>query len=95
MGEVPHHRDRRARLSFSNIWIIFAKHGEPFPCPSDEENTVKLMSAHAAKGLEFDHVFILRAVNGTFPCDYREPLIEIPTELRNSGLARRRREGRL
>lgn len=54
---------------------------------ADEENTVKLMTAHAAKGLEFDHVFILRAVKGSFPTYYREPLIEIPTELRNSGLA--------
>ena len=54
---------------------------------ADEENTVKLMTAHAAKGLEFDHVFILRAVKGSFPTYYREPLIEIPAELRNSGLA--------
>ena len=58
------------------------------PLPSnDEDNSVKLMSAHAAKGLEFDHVFILRAVSGTFPCGYHEPLIEIPEELRKSGLA--------
>jgi ATP-dependent exoDNAse (exonuclease V) beta subunit len=54
---------------------------------ADEENTVKLMTAHAAKGLEFDHVFILRAVKGSFPTYYREPLIEMPAELRNSGLA--------
>ena len=54
---------------------------------SDEENSVKLMTAHSAKGLEFDHVFILRAVSNSFPGGYREPLIEIPAELRNSGLA--------
>jgi ATP-dependent exoDNAse (exonuclease V) beta subunit len=30
---------------------------------SDEENSVKLMTAHSAKGLEFDHVFILRAAD--------------------------------
>jgi DNA helicase II / ATP-dependent DNA helicase PcrA len=53
----------------------------------DDENAVRLMSAHSAKGLEFDHVFILRAVSGSFPCAYREPLIEVPAELRNSGLA--------
>jgi DNA helicase II / ATP-dependent DNA helicase PcrA len=53
----------------------------------EEENSVKLMTAHAAKGLEFDHVFILRVVKGSFPNYYREPLIEIPAELRNSGLA--------
>lgn len=54
---------------------------------SAEENSVKLMTAHAAKGLEFDHVFILRVTKGSFPNYYREPLIEIPAELRNSGLA--------
>jgi DNA helicase-2/ATP-dependent DNA helicase PcrA len=59
---------------------------------SEEENSVKLMTAHAAKGLEFDHVFILRAVSGSFPSSYREPLIELPTELRNSGLAADRDE---
>jgi DNA helicase-2/ATP-dependent DNA helicase PcrA len=58
------------------------------PLPSSEhENSVKLMTAHSAKGLEFDHVFILRAVKGSFPTYYREPLIEIPAELRNSGIA--------
>jgi len=54
---------------------------------SDEDNSVKLMTAHSAKGLEFDHVFILRAVSGSFPSYYREPLIELPAELRNSQLA--------
>jgi len=58
----------------------------PLPA-ADEKNAVKLMTAHSAKGLEFDHVFILRAVKGSFPVYYREPLIEIPPELRNSGLA--------
>ena len=52
-----------------------------------QENAVRLMTAHSAKGLEFDHVFILRAVKGSFPTYYREPLIEFPAELRNSGQA--------
>jgi DNA helicase-2/ATP-dependent DNA helicase PcrA len=59
---------------------------------SEEDNSVKLMTAHAAKGLEFDHVFILRAVSNSFPASYREPLLEIPDELRNSGLAADRDE---
>ncbi len=54
---------------------------------TEEENAVKLMTVHSAKGLEFDHVFILRVVKGSFPTYYREPLIEFPPALRNSGLA--------
>jgi DNA helicase-2/ATP-dependent DNA helicase PcrA len=54
---------------------------------TDEDDSVKLMSVHGAKGLEFKHVFIVRAFKGCFPCNYREPLIEFPAELRNSGLA--------
>ncbi len=52
---------------------------------ADEDDTVKLMSVHGAKGLEFQHVFIIRATKGSFPCYWREPLIELPPELRNSG----------
>lgn len=58
----------------------------PLAAPENEDS-VKLMSVHGAKGLEFDHVFIIRTVKGSFPCYYREPLIELPVELRNSGLA--------
>ena len=78
---------------FLEYFDYFREARGTIPLPSsDEDNSVKLMSAHAAKGLEFDHVFILRAVSGTFPCGYHEPLIEIPEELRKSGLATDRDE---
>jgi DNA helicase-2/ATP-dependent DNA helicase PcrA len=51
---------------------------------SDADDTVKLMTVHGAKGLEFDHVFVLRAVSPSFPASYREPLIDFPPELRAS-----------
>lgn len=50
---------------------------------SQEENAVRLMTAHGAKGLEFNHVYILRANSGSFPCQYHEPLVEFPRELRD------------
>lgn len=50
------------------------------------EDSVRLMTAHSAKGLEFDHVFILRVVRPGFPASFRETLIDLPRELRNSGL---------
>ena len=53
------------------------------PLPTSDQNAVRLMTVHAAKGLEFKHVFILRANSGSFPSSYREPLAEFPRELRD------------
>jgi len=54
------------------------------PLPAREENAVHLVSAHAAKGLEFDHVFIIRVNSGSFPCSFKEHLVDLPRELRDS-----------
>jgi len=51
------------------------------PLSSNDDDAVSLMTAHAAKGLEFQHVFIIRANSGSFPLNYQEPLIELPREL--------------
>jgi DNA helicase-2/ATP-dependent DNA helicase PcrA len=48
-----------------------------------QRDAVQLMSAHAAKGLEFGHVFILRVESNSFPNSYKEPLVEFPAELRH------------
>jgi DNA helicase II / ATP-dependent DNA helicase PcrA len=53
------------------------------PLPTVDQNAVRLMTVHAAKGLEFKQVFILRANSGSFPSAYREPLVEFPRELRD------------
>jgi superfamily I DNA/RNA helicase/RecB family exonuclease len=50
---------------------------------SEEQDAVRLMTAHAAKGLEFPHVFIIRATSGSFPGPYKEPLVEFPQDLRD------------
>jgi ATP-dependent DNA helicase UvrD/PcrA len=52
------------------------------PMTSREEDAIALMTAHTAKGLEWDHVFILRAASTSFPCSYKPPLFEFPAELR-------------
>ena len=49
----------------------------------DNENAVRLMTVHGAKGLEFPHVFILRANTNSFPAGYRETLVAFPKELRD------------
>lgn len=49
----------------------------------EDENAVRLMTIHGAKGLEFPNVFILRANSGSFPTYYRETLVAFPRELRD------------
>src|SRR2546425_5834764 len=61
----------------------FREAGGTIARPSREENAVRLMTAHSAKGLEFKHVFILRANSNSFPASYKEPLFELPQDLRN------------
>ena len=45
------------------------------------DDAVQLMTVHAAKGLEFPHVFILRLARGDFPTRPRPPVFEFPPEL--------------
>jgi DNA helicase-2/ATP-dependent DNA helicase PcrA len=59
---------------------------EDFDAASEGEGAVRLMTVHAAKGLEFQHVFLIRANQGSFPAGYREPLFEFPAELRESAV---------
>jgi DNA helicase-2/ATP-dependent DNA helicase PcrA len=51
---------------------------------SETENAVRLMTVHGAKGLEFPHVFILRANSNSFPSSYKETLVAFPRELRDA-----------
>jgi len=44
-------------------------------------DAVQLMSVHAAKGLEFPHVFILRLSKHDFPSGVRRPVFEFPADL--------------
>lgn len=45
------------------------------------KDAVQLMTVHAAKGLEFEHVFILRLTRGAFPGYQRKPVLEFPDDL--------------
>jgi DNA helicase-2/ATP-dependent DNA helicase PcrA len=62
----------------------FREAGGVIPLPTDESaDAVRLMTVHLAKGLEFPHVFILRANSNSFPASYRETLVEFPNQLRD------------
>jgi len=52
--------------------------------PPSKEDGVRLMTVHAAKGLEFGHVFIIRGSSTSFPCPYKEPMVDFPQGLRRS-----------
>ena len=54
---------------------------------SAPEDAVQLMTVHAAKGLEFSCVFVLRVTTPSLPHTYREPLVEFPQELRSKETA--------
>jgi DNA helicase II / ATP-dependent DNA helicase PcrA len=69
-------------------WIeylnYFREAGGVIPLASnDDEDAVRLMTAHGVKGLEFAYVFIVRATSPSFPSSYRETLVEFPRELRD------------
>jgi DNA helicase-2/ATP-dependent DNA helicase PcrA len=49
-------------------------------------DAVQLMTVHAAKGLEFDRVFVLRLVNGGFPARERPRVLEFPAALMKESL---------
>ena len=69
---------------FLDYMTLFREAGGVIPLESNaNEDAVRLMTAHLAKGLEFPHVFILRANSGSFPLSYRETLVEFPNDLRD------------
>lgn len=55
--------------------------GKLQPDFDDGPEAVKIMTIHAAKGLEFDHVFIVNLVDKRFPSVHRKEAIAVPDEL--------------
>src|SRR5271157_368918 len=53
------------------------------PDPRQPDDGVRLLTVHAAKGLEFPVVFVLQVSHPSFPARFREDLVEFPTELRD------------
>ncbi|HEY2352679.1 MAG TPA: ATP-dependent DNA helicase [Candidatus Acidoferrum sp.] len=48
-------------------------------------DAVQLMTVHGAKGLEFEHVFLIRVNNKQFPAGERSRVFEFPAELMKEG----------
>ena len=47
-----------------------------------QREAVQCMTVHAAKGLEFPYVFVIRATSSSFPSGYKESLVEFPEQFR-------------
>ena len=92
-GVVALPEDEEERAAGSDVLLLRAQEGvqegavaEQLPLTLGPAKTavsqkVQLMSVHAAKGLEFEHVFLLHLVRGAFPVRNRRPLISLPDEL--------------
>jgi DNA helicase-2/ATP-dependent DNA helicase PcrA len=70
---------------FMDYLQYFRTAGGVIPISTGTENAIRLMTAHVAKGLEFNHVFIIKANSNSFPSSYKEPLVDFPRELQGSG----------
>jgi superfamily I DNA/RNA helicase/RecB family exonuclease len=76
-----------APAEFLDYLELFVEARGAIVLPRSTEDAVQLLTAHAAKGLEFRHVAVIRGSSTSFPCSYKEPLVAFPAELRRSGLA--------
>jgi len=59
----------------------FEQAGGSVNLEQESGDAVQLLTVHAAKGLEFDHVYVLRLVQRGFPVGEKPRVLEFPTEL--------------
>src|SRR5712692_6278137 len=59
----------------------FEQAGGSINLEQEPGDAVQLMTVHAAKGLEFDHIYVLRLVQRGFPAGERPRVLEFPPEL--------------
>ncbi len=76
----------RKLREFMEYFRYFVEAGGKIEAPELENpsDAVQMMTAHAAKGLEFPVVFILSVASRRFPSTERRPVIEFPDELRKA-----------
>ena len=68
-------------LELINMEIEAGEEGVLAQSPDEGPEMVKILTVHAAKGLEFKYVFIVNLVERRFPTDERREPIELPRAL--------------
>lgn len=63
------------------IELMIEAGDNPAQAEIEDIDTVKLMTVHASKGLEFNTVFMINLVSDRFPTRDRKDLIQVPEEL--------------
>jgi DNA helicase-2/ATP-dependent DNA helicase PcrA len=76
----PKSETQRLR-EFVEYLDYFEQAGGSVNLEQESGDAVQLMTVHAAKGLEFDHVYILRLVQRSFPAGEKPRVLEFPPEL--------------
>ena len=76
----PKSETQRLR-EFVEYLDFFEQAGGSINLDQETGDAVQLMTVHAAKGLEFDNVYVLRLVNRGFPAGEKPRLLEFPAEL--------------
>jgi DNA helicase-2/ATP-dependent DNA helicase PcrA len=82
-------KSETSRLAeFVEYLDYFAQAGGQINLEQESGDAVQLMTVHAAKGLEFEHVFVLRLTHRGFPMAPRAAVLEFPEELMKEELPR-------
>jgi ATP-dependent DNA helicase UvrD/PcrA len=76
----PKSETKRLR-EFVEYLEYFEQAGGSINLEQESGDAVQLMTVHAAKGLEFDHVYVLRLVQRGFPMGEKPRVLEFPPEL--------------
>ena len=76
----PKSETQRLR-EFVEYLDYFDQAGGSINLEQEPGDAVQLMTVHAAKGLEFDHVYVLRLIQRGFPAGERPRVLEFPPEL--------------
>ena len=78
--------DEGSLLEFLNYLEFFkeARGYVPLEEPDEHLDAVRLLTAHAAKGLEWKQVHVIRLNAGSFPLHFQEALFGFPDALRHS-----------